>query len=79
MDCDGFDPALMPGNGSPSPGGFTYHEVVDFLRALTAKGDVVGFDFVEVAPQYDPTEITQQTAARVVLDFLGAIFAARGG
>lgn len=79
IDCDGFDPALMPGNGSPSPGGFTYHEVVDFLRALTAKGDVVGFDFVEVAPQYDPTEITQQTAARVVLDFLGAIFAAREG
>ncbi len=26
---------------------------------------------------YDPTEITQQTAARIVLDFLGAIFKAR--
>lgn len=77
IDCDGFDPALMPGNGSPSPGGFTYHEVVDFLRALTGKGDVIGFDFVEVAPQYDPTQITQQTAARVVLDFLGAIFESR--
>jgi agmatinase len=77
MDCDGFDPALMPGNGSPSPGGFTYHEVVDFLRGVANKGDVVGFDFVEVAPMYDPTEITQQTAARVILDFLGAIFKAR--
>lgn len=77
IDCDGFDPALMPGNGSPSPGGFTYHEVVDFLRALTGKGEVIGFDFVEVAPQYDPTQITQQTAARVVLDFLGAIFKSR--
>jgi agmatinase len=78
IDCDGFDPALMPGNGSPSPGGFTYHEVVDFLRGLAfTKGNVVGFDFVEVAPMYDPTEITQQTAARVILDFLGAIFKAR--
>jgi agmatinase len=74
MDCDGFDPALMPGNGSPSPGGLGYHEVVDLLRGVAAKGDVVGFDFVEVAPMYDPTEITQQTAARVILDFLGAIF-----
>jgi agmatinase len=74
MDCDGFDPALMPGNGSPSPGGLSYHEVVDLLRGVAAKGDVVGFDFVEVAPMYDPTEITQQTAARVILDFLGAIF-----
>jgi agmatinase len=77
MDCDGFDPALMPGNGSPSPGGLSYHEVVDLLRGVAAKGDVVGFDFVEVAPQYDPTEITAQTAARVILDFLGAIFKER--
>jgi agmatinase len=44
---------------------------------VAAKGDVVGFDFVEVAPQYDPTEITAQTAARVILDFLGAIFKER--
>jgi agmatinase len=79
IDCDGFDPALMPGNGSPSPGGFTYHEVVDFLRGIAARSEVVGFDFVEVAPIYDPTEITQQTAARVILDFLGAIFKHRGG
>lgn len=77
IDCDGFDPALMPGNGSPSPGGLTYHEVVDLLRGVARKGDVVGFDFVEVAPQYDSTEVTAQTAARVILDFLGAIFKAR--
>jgi agmatinase len=77
MDCDGFDAALMPGTGSPSPGGFNYHEVVDFLRGIAAKGDVVGFDFVEVAPVYDQTEVTGQTAARVILDFLGAIFKQR--
>ena len=77
MDCDGFDAALMPGTGSPSPGGFNYHEVVDLLRGIAVKGDVVGFDFVEVAPMYDQTEVTGQTAARVILDFLGAIFKAR--
>lgn len=78
IDCDGFDPALMPGNGSPSPGGFTYHEVVDFLRALAfARKNVVGADFVEVNPMYDLTGVTQQTAARVLLDFLGAIFKAK--
>jgi agmatinase len=37
----------------------------------------VGFDFVEVAPVYDQTEVTGQTAARVILDFLGAIFKER--
>ena len=39
--------------------------------------DCDGFDFVEVAPVYDQTEVTGQTAARVILDFLGAIFKAR--
>lgn len=77
MDCDGFDAALMPGTGSPSPGGFNYTEVVDFLRRLAFKGNVVGFDFVEVAPMYDQTEVTGQTAARVILDFLGVIFKSR--
>ncbi len=77
MDCDGFDAAAMPGTGSPSPGGFAYHEVVDILRGIAVKGDVVGFDFVEVAPMYDQTEVTAQTAARVILDFLGAIYKAR--
>jgi agmatinase len=77
IDCDGFDAGIMPGTGSPSPGGFQYHEVVDLLRGIARKGDVVGFDFVEVAPMYDQTEVTSQTAARVVLDFLGAIFSER--
>jgi agmatinase len=77
MDCDGFDAALMPGTGSPSPGGFNYTEVVDLLRRVAGKGNVIGFDFVEVAPMYDQTEVTGQTAARVILDFLGAIFKAR--
>jgi agmatinase len=77
IDCDGFDAALMPGTGSPSPGGLQYHEVVDLLRGIATKGNVVGFDFVEVAPVYDQTEVTAQTAARVILDFLGAIFKAR--
>ncbi len=58
IDCDGFDASIMPGTGSPSPGGFSYQEVVDLLRALTRKGDAVGFDFVEVVPEVRPTEIT---------------------
>ncbi len=74
MDCDVFDPALVPGNGSPSPGGLDYYELTDTLRGIAAKGDVVGFDFYEVAPVYGPSNITCQLAARVILDFLGAIF-----
>lgn len=74
IDVDAFEAGLAPGSGSPSFGGLSYYEVTDLLRGVAAKGEVVGFDFVEVAPQYDPTEVTAQLAARVILDFLGAIF-----
>lgn len=74
IDIDAFDAGVAPGSGSPSIGGLDYYEVTDLLRGVAAKGEVGGFDFVEVAPQYDPAEVTAQLAARVILDFLGAIF-----
>jgi len=77
IDCDVLDPALAPGNGSPSPGGLDYYELTDTLRGIAARGDVVGFDFCEVAPMYDPSGVTCQVAAQVVLDFVGAIFSER--
>ena len=77
IDADVFHPYIAPGDGSPSFGGLDYHEVVDLLRGIASKTDVVGFDFVEVAPAYDLSGITGQLAARVILDFLGAIFLER--
>lgn len=77
IDCDVLDPALAPGNGSPSPGGLDYYELTDTLRGIAAQGDVIGFDFCEVAPMYDPSGVTCQVAARVILDFIGAIFSQR--
>lgn len=74
IDIDAFDASIAPGSGSPSIGGLDYYEVTDLLRGVAAKGEVVGTDFVEVAPQYDLTEVSAQLAARVILDFLGAIF-----
>ena len=77
IDCDVLDPALAPGNGSPSPGGLDYYEVTDVLRGIAERGEVVGFDFCEAAPVYDPSGITCQVAARIILDFIGAIFSAK--
>lgn len=71
IDIDGLDPALCPGTGTPSPGGFTYYEVQELLEGIAGRGRIVGFDLVEVAPMYDPTGITCVTAARIVLDLLG--------
>ncbi len=77
IDIDGFDPSIAPGTGTPSHGGFLYYEVIELLKGLTRRGDVVGVDLVEVAPDYDHTGTTAFLAARVLLDFLGYIFHAR--
>lgn len=77
IDIDGFDPSIAPGTGTPSHGGFLYYEVMEILKGLVTKGEVVGIDCVEVAPAYDPSGITGFLAAQVLLNFLGYIFAAR--
>lgn len=79
IDIDVLDASLAPGSGSPTPGGVTYRELSDLLVALADLGPVAGFDFVEVNPLYDPTGVTALTAARLILDFLGAIARGRHG
>ena len=79
IDIDGLDPAVAPGTGSPSPGGFLYDEVIDLLRGLARRGQVVGVDLVEVAPPYDATGATSLLAAQLLLRFLGYVFVEKGG
>ena len=67
-------PSLSPATGTPVPGGFTYYQAKEILAEIARKGRVVGFDFVEVAPAYDFAETTQRLTARLIMDFLGAIF-----
>lgn len=77
IDIDGFDPAIAPGTGTPSHGGFHYYEVTEVLQALSETHRIVGFDICEVAPPYDHAEVTSTLAARVALDLVGYINAAR--
>lgn len=74
IDIDGFDPSIAPGTGTLSHGGLTYLEGKQILKEVAKRFDVVGIDLVEVSPPYDSAEITSLLAARLSLDFLGAIF-----
>ncbi len=78
IDIDGFDPSIAPGTGTPSHGGFLYYEVLEILQGLVGRGDVVGIDLVEVAPDYDHTGNTAFLAAQLLMNFLGYIFHAQG-
>ena len=73
FDVDFVDPAYCPGTGTPEVAGPTGFEAMQYLRAL-AGIDFVGYDVVEVAPQYDgPGQITALFGANVIFEMLSMI------
>ena len=73
IDIDGFDPSIAAGTGTPSHGGFLYYEILEFLDGLAQRGDIVGLDLVEVAPDYDHTGSTAVLAAQILMNTIGRI------
>ena len=51
IDIDGFDPSLVPATGTPEPGGLSWYEGLDLIRACFQHKKVVGVDLVELLPQ----------------------------
>ena len=81
IDIDVFDPSVAPGTGTPEPGGLSYDEMKALLAALAGRADITicGFDLVEVNPLFDHSGTTALLASRVILDFLGMIWAGEEG
>lgn len=77
IDIDAMDASIAPGTGLPSLGGMYYRELMQVLRGIANRGNVIGFDLCEVAPQYDPAGVTAFTAAGIIVEFLGLVFNAR--
>lgn len=45
------------------------------MKGLAKRGEIVGIDLVEVAPDYDHTGTTAILAAQILLNTIGRIFA----
>lgn len=50
FDVDFFDGSLVPGTGTPEPGGGTYDQALSILRQVASQRRIVGADVVEHAP-----------------------------
>jgi agmatinase len=69
VDLDVFDPACMPGTGTPEPGGIDwacFESLVDVL----ADSRIVACDVMELAPELDSSGISSVLAAKVVRELL---------
>ncbi|MCE5299554.1 MAG: agmatinase [Spirochaetia bacterium] len=69
LDMDVFDPACVPGLGTPEAGGIFYDDFVNMLPGLS-KLNLVGMDVLEIAPDYDPHGNTCIFAAKVIRELI---------
>lgn len=73
LDCDSLDPAIMPGVAARTPGGLTYMQVIDLIAGIGKRARLAGFDLVELLPPADIDGMSALTAARIVVNTIGAI------
>jgi agmatinase len=70
FDVDGLDPSVMPGTGTPVPGGLLWYDALRLLRAVAAGRSIAGFDVVELAP-LKGSPISEFAAARLTYFMMG--------
>ncbi len=75
VDMDVLDPAYVPAVQNPEPDGLETHVLLDILCGICNKR-VLGFDVVEVAPNYDQG-VSAIQAARIIFEALCSIEKAR--
>ncbi len=73
VDLDVLDPGVLPGVGTPEPGGLSYYQVLDIMAALSQRGPIVGLDLLELAP-IPGQRVSEFTAARLLYKALGYIY-----
>ncbi|WP_027061658.1 agmatinase [Mesorhizobium loti] len=73
FDCDSLDPGIMPGVAARTPGGLTYTQVIDLIAGLGKRARIAGFDLVELYPPADIDGLSALTAARLLVNVIGAI------
>jgi agmatinase len=65
VDLDILDPSVLPGTGTPEPGGVSFQTLQNWLAGL-AGCRWVGWDAVELAPVHDPTQASSIASAKIV-------------
>lgn len=70
IDMDVFNPAIVPGVGTPQPGGFLWYQMIELLESLFSRKtiDLRGVDIVELVPE--PSRVSEMTAAKLLLKII---------
>ncbi|MDF1531809.1 MAG: agmatinase [ANME-2 cluster archaeon] len=72
LDMDVIDPAYAPALGTPEPFGLTDRHVLSIIHELAPR--CIGFDLVEIAPQFDSGN-TAILGAKFIREFIASAWA----
>jgi agmatinase len=64
IDLDGLDPSVIPGVGTPEPGGMMYRQLIDLIKNLGQRKTVVAADINELS-KISGTNVSEYTAAKI--------------
>jgi agmatinase len=64
IDLDGLDPSVLPGTGTPEPGGLSYRQLVDLIKTVGQKKRVVAADITELS-KIEGSHVSEFTAAKI--------------
>ena len=73
FDADGLDPSIMPGTGTPEPGGLDFAWVQGFWKNFWPGPELVGMDFCELSPQ-PGSQVSESVAVKCILKILTTYF-----
>lgn len=77
FDADGLDPSIMPGTGTPEPGGISYSWLNRFWPSLMRDINFLGMDFCELAPLPGAGLVSETVAVKcinkILLSYLSSI------
>ena len=73
IDMDVLDPSEFPGTGTQEAGGFCYSQLVEDVRLICSRLNVVAMDNVELNPGLDPTGRSTALACKFLRECLLAL------
>lgn len=70
FDIDCFDPSLVPGTGTPEPGGLGWYDVMALLTEVAHQRRIIGADVVELSPLLEG-HVSPVVAAKLAYKLIG--------
>lgn len=73
IDLDVLDPAFLPSTGTPEPDGLSYRDILNLVKRVIEKKNLVGMDVVELAPNED-SKASDFLASKLIYQILSLKF-----